>query len=581
MVIELLLLSDVNMNVDFNNKSYEVKWWDGETLPSPIALDTETEVKPSYMVPKMALCQAYAGGDTAYCIRSSDISKFMDKHKECKMIFHNAAFDIRVLEEHCSRSFLDLYKKSMIYDTSIMYRLMHLAVIGWVPFKYNLAMLSEKFLNQKLSKDDSIRLEFGPYVGREQDLPSDMVAYAAKDVIATYDIYWHLRSEIEKTASTTLLSQNIQVAGDYVLKRIHENGIGFDLAKRDEWLEAKNAELKTLVSRLASWGWVRGTKGIQERYEQALKFLGIDKLLPRTKDGSISSKAEDLEAFRSIQFIDDYLRYIELEKATTFVRDVCTDVVHPRYNILVNTGRTSCSKPNFQQLPRMGGIREMFIAGPGKKLLITDYSTLELATLAQVLLDKYGSSVMADKINNGEDLHRYYASVLYDVSEDKVTKEQRQSAKAANFGFPGGLGVNTFIEFSRGYGLELSVKQAEEMKYTWFQAFPEMAQYLNGEIGKVITRTGRIRGDTTFCAEKNTPFQGLAADGAKLALFYLQEAGFKIVGYVHDEIITEVDEADIDRLLPIQEKIMIDSMNMVAPDVKISVESQVSECYKK
>ena len=110
------------------------------------------------------------------------------------------------------------------------------------------------------------------------------------------------------------------------------------------------------------------------------------------------------------------------EKATTFVRDVHVDRLHPRYNSLVNTGRTSCSSPNFQQLPRIGGIREMFRARDGHTLVITDYSAIELATLSQVSLNMFGESIMGDKINEGHDLHKYYASVMNRCDIDDVTK---------------------------------------------------------------------------------------------------------------------------------------------------------------
>ena len=100
----------------------------------------------------------------------------------------------------------------------------------------------------------------------------------------------------------------------------------------------------------------------------------------------------------------------------------------------------------------------------------------------------------------------------------------------------------------------------------------------------VYTLTGRRRGNTTFCAEKNTPFQGLAADGAKLALYNMDKHGFKIVGFVHDEIISEIpntNKEQVSELLRLQESIMVSSMQQVVPDVKISVESQISECYTK
>jgi DNA polymerase-1 len=295
----------------------------------------------------------------------------------------------------------------------------------------------------------------------------------------------------------------------------------------------------------------------------------------------ISSKGEDLEPYRKEPFVNAFLRFQELEKAVSFVKNVESDKIHPRYNLLVNTGRTSCSKPNFQQLPKLGGIREMFTASKGNTLLITDYSAIELATLSQVTYDRYGYSKMREQINAGIDLHKYYASVMHDCTPDMVSKQQRSEAKAANFGFPGGLGIDTFIEFSRGYGLELSTDVAQDMKNTWFKAFPEMRKYMQNEDGHVFTRTGRLRGNTSYCAEKNSPFQGLAADGAKLALYELDKAGYKVVGFVHDEIICEVPEKDAESLLPEQEKIMIRAMQSVVPDVKIGVESMISKVYTK
>jgi DNA polymerase-1 len=565
--------------VRFLDKEYSIKHWEGEQLPSPFALDTETTVVPRHLVPDVVTTQVYGGGDHVYFVSREKLNSFLEMHKDSKIICHNAAFDIRVLEKATGASLSEMYEKSLIWDTSILYRLLHLATVGYVPFKYNLAMLTKQFLGVTLDKEDSPRLDFGQYLGREDELPEEHLEYAARDAVATYKLYNYLCNRIISTGSDTYLSHNIQAAGDYALNVMHSNGIGFNLEKKNKWLAEKNLLLEQYQDKLASWGWTRGTKGVKDRYEYIIKALGIT--LPRTEDGSVSSKAEDLQVYRHFEFIDNYLKFIELEKATTFVRDVHEAKIHPRYNLLVNTGRTSCSKPNFQQLPRLGGIREMFQAGEGKTLLITDYSTIELATLAQVLLDKYGESVMADKINDGEDLHRYYASILYSKDPADVTKDERQSAKAANFGFPGGLGIDTFIEFSRGYGLELSRQEATTMRNVWFQAFPEMEQYLKGQEGYVMTRTGRMRGNTSFCAEKNSPFQGLAADGAKLALWYLNKAGFKLSGFVHDEIITEVGEDKAEEMLPIQEKIMVDAMKMLVPDVKVAVESQISKVYTK
>ena len=217
------------------------------------------------------------------------------------------------------------------------------------------------------------------------DIPESFVEYGSKDVVATWDAYFVLMSRIKQyDKMNTLLSHHIQIKGSVALDHAYKNGIGFDLKRRDEWLKNINSELERESDILASWGWVRGVKGLKDRYENIINTLGLSNSLPRTEDGSISSKREDLEKFSDIPFVSSYLKFHELEKASSFVRDICTERVHPRYNILVNTGRTSCSKPNFQQLPKFGGVREMFKAKEGHTFGIVDYNAIELSTLAQV-----------------------------------------------------------------------------------------------------------------------------------------------------------------------------------------------------
>lgn len=577
------------MKTTFLGKSYSVRWWEGDVLPSKyIALDTETEVVSSYMVPKLATCQVYSGDDVVYYIPVDSVDKFLERHINSHWVMHNAAFDIRVLEQHTNKSFLEKYKNGSIWDTAIMYRLLHLAKIGEVPFKYNLALLSEKYLGVKLDKDDNVRMEFGQFIGKENSIPENFLEYGAKDSLATYMLFHKLKFEIETTTSSTHLSHGLQVGADYVLKRIHENGIGFDLAARDKWLEIKQKEMDLLEKKLYIHGWMRGALGIRDTFYNILKRYEIYDHLPETDSGLKSTTYDDLIKFKHVEFVKLYLKYIETEKSMSFVKDIQTSRVHPRYNVIVNTGRTSSSKPNFQQLPKDGGIREMFVAAPGNTFLITDYAMLELVTLAQVCVDKYGESEMADRLNQGEDLHKLFASKFYNKDIKDVTKKERQTAKAANFGYPGGLGPKTFIEYAAGLGVDVDVKTATDLRDQWKDTFPEMHKYLYGGAAfenegtvSIMTRTGRIRGNCNFCAAKNTPFQGLGADGSKLALFNLQCAGFKIVGFVHDEIITEVPIELAEEMLAKQEKIMIESMGRLTPDVEIRVESKISPFYTK
>ena len=573
--------------MQFNNQEYNILTWSKEVgkIGRFIACDTETTVVPFTQIPDLVTFQAYSGGTNVYYVTRENIKDFLEAHGDSFIIMHNAPFDTDVINKVLGNRevMYSFYDANLIRDTGVLYRLLHLASLGFLPFKYNLALLSEKFLGTVLIKDET-RENFGQFLNLPfEAIPNNYLEYGAIDVISTYNLYFRLVAEIRNHDKyNTLLSHDIQVKGDLALNHIYKNGIGFDLKQRDEWMIGIDAQMQKHSNILASWGWVRGKKGVNDDYSRIMGIVGVSNLLPSTETGVLSSKADDLQPFRSIPFINSYLEYQSLEKAASFVSGITGSVVHPRYNLLVNTGRTSCSKPNFQQLPKFGGIREMFIpTNEEDTFIITDYAAIELSTLAQVAYDQYGYSVMMNQINDGVDLHKYYASVMNGCTIEEVTKQQRQEAKAANFGFPGGLGVDTFIEFSRGYGLELTKAQAQEMKEVWFDAFPEMRDYMKNEMGEIFTLTGRKRDNTSFCAEKNTPFQGLAADGAKLAMYNLDKAGFKVVGFVHDEIICQVKKVDAESLLILQEKIMIESMRVVVPDVAVGVESNINDFYTK
>jgi len=571
----------------FLDQTYEITIWNMEIgkLGRFVAIDTETTMMPFYMTPDLVTMQAFSGGNNVYYIPEDQIGAFMDCHSDSYLLLQNAPFDMDVLSKKLSSSerVYRSYDNDRVRDIGVLYRLSHLAQHGFVPFKRNLSLLSKIYLGKELVKDET-RENFGQFLGSKiSSIPDNYLEYGAIDVIATYKIYFALIGEIRPhDKHNNLLSHDIQVKGDLALLHMHKNGIGFDLSQRDGWLEGVDIEMQKHRDILASWGWVRGRKGIKDVFNDIMVRLGISDKLPKTSTGELSCAGDDLAPYRKYQFVASFLEYQSLEKASGFVRDITTNCVHPRYNLLVNTGRTSCSKPNFQQLPKLGGIREMFVPqDKDNTFIITDYAAIELATLAQVSYNTYGYSIMMDRINEGQDLHKYYASVMNNCEIKDVNKQQRQEAKAANFGFPGGLGVDTFIEFSNGYGLDLTKEKAKEMKDVWFNAFPEMEDYMKNEIGHVFTLTGRKRGNTTFCAEKNTPFQGLAADGAKLALYNLDKAGFKVVGFVHDEIICEVKKSDAEKLLTKQEQIMIDSMKTVVPDVLVGVESNISDYYTK
>lgn len=316
--------------------------------------------------------------------------------------------------------------------------------------------------------------------------------------------------------------------------------------------------------------------------------------------------AQDKESTKALEFVAttvddcretgdqtliDYARYGSLSKLKGRIRRLAAAgnlPIQTRFNAVLKTGRTSSTAgkskagdplsrygDQIQNLDRAAGVRECYIARPGFVLLSVDYSAAELHTLAQVCLYLGLDSQMAKILRSGKDVHMWFGALMkgwsYEWAQEarkgmhgpenqKAAKDARQMAKAANFGFPGGLGVRKFRLFALGtYGVKLTDQEAKDLKAAWFAAFPEMPEYFDHvneliESGEPLQHftSGRFRGGASYCAACNSYFQGLAADMALDAGFDVSREcytgagvlfGSRIVNFIHDELLLEVPEA--------------------------------------
>jgi DNA polymerase I-like protein with 3'-5' exonuclease and polymerase domains len=567
-------------------KGYKISIWKGQVMGPEITVDCETTVEAFHTrLHKLVLFQAF-DGVSAFIVNKEDVRSFLLTNYHATLIGQNIKFDMGVIANEIGWSLLyKFYDRNKVRDTKLMYQLWSLGYEGVVPRRgTSLAGMMQRFFNIFVDKDEAVRCTFGEYLDKPvSDIPDAHIEYAMLDVIYTHKLYKKLLGLITAIDTHgTLLSLDIQMKGDLALGEIYKNGIGVDLEATQNIKTKLGDRLGIVEQRMALWGYIKGRPGVLDIYENILEHIGIADQLPRSpKSNRISSKEDDLIAFSNYPFISDYMEYSKLSKLLSFTNALTEKVIHPSYTTIQNTGRTASSNPNIQNVPRSGGIRECFVpTSKEKEFYIIDYSGMESAMLAQVLYDKYGHSSMLDAINRGEDLHRYYASVLFNKEQKDVTKEERQQAKAAVFGFPGGLGIDTFIQFAAGYGLNLKRWEAEVMKEKYFDAFPEMVDYLKEcEEGDVFTRTGRRRANATYCAVANTPFQGLGSDMLKTALYGLIRAGFKVVAEIHDEAIIEIDK-NTDRYKEACD-IMIQAGKVIAPDVIIDVDGHRLDRWEK
>ncbi len=274
--------------------------------------------------------------------------------------------------------------------------------------------------------------------------------------------------------------------------------------------------------------------------------------------------------------------------------------IHARFNSLLETGRTSASH-NMQTPPRAGGVRECYVPRPGYDYVSVDLDTAELRALAQCTKIEVGYSKLAElyRKDPNADPHIILAAQMLGITEadamarkkagDPVVKQARQQAKAANFGFPGGMGPDRFVATQRKAGMVFSRDQAAILKDTYLDTWSEMRDYFRW-VNDIAEGSGRFRswanglyrGGCGFCDGANYGFQAPIAAMAKRANYEAAKEmyavsssplfGSRAVNFLHDELFAEVPSdpehgtAAAKRLA----EILCEVSNRYCPDVPIT-----------
>lgn len=342
-----------------------------------------------------------------------------------------------------------------------------------------------------------------------------------------------------------------------------------------------------------------------------------------TPKGDVSTKAEHLEEYQGqFDHIDNWLGMQSLGKTLeTYVPALKQGTldsgvpVRPQFQVLMNTGRTSCRAPNLQNMPRTGDVRGCFVARPGHVFINADYDAQEMRTWAQVttsLFQRPSRLASLYQEDRGFDPHTWMAaesllSCSYEeamqrlADGDEEVKAARQASKIVNFGLPGGLGTNGLVHYAKGYGVEWTDEYAEELRNKWLTTWPEAGPYLNWASVKTkgkaprITQlfVERVRGGCTFTSAANTMFQGLAADCSKLALWITWRAIYgledpvphlrncKVVNFIHDELMLECPEEEAPDAAEDLVKVMEFSQNQLTPNVPASAGYKINKYWEK
>jgi DNA polymerase-1 len=266
--------------------------------------------------------------------------------------------------------------------------------------------------------------------------------------------------------------------------------------------------------------------------------------------------------------------------------------IHASYRQMgTETGRLSCSGPNLQQVPREAEFRRLFRAREGYKLVVADFSQVELRVAAELS----GEERMLGAYVAGRDLHTETAALVTGKSADSITKKERTSAKLCNFGLLYGAGAATLRKQAIAqYGVDMELEEAQELVTGFREAYPQLYVWQGAEGNKttraVFTRYGRRRILTGFndkyTTRINTQVQGTAGDIAKIAIVMIWDqikAGAAeealLIAMVHDEIVLEVAENRVDKWAEQLAKAMEAAGAVVCKQVPIVAEASFGDTW--
>ncbi|OPY83923.1 MAG: DNA polymerase I [Smithella sp. PtaU1.Bin162] len=422
------------------------------------------------------------------------------------------------------------------------------------------------------------------------ELSKDQLSYAALDALLAYWLYQNIMGDLKNNQSNIY---NLMKGSLKSIAKLELNGFCFDIANHiilmADWEKRKEAEEKNLRKLLGSEINFDSPKQLACWLENNLDKPTLSKW-PKSSKGQLKTDADTLAQFPDHPLVQPMLKYREVTKllstyGETFVSQInpVTDRMHSNFRIGgAATGRFTSGSPNIQNVPKDKAFRSLFIAPPEQFLVVGDYSQIELRVAALISKDP----ILLEAYERGEDLHKKTASVISGTPMNQITKEQRQAAKAVNFGLLYGQGAKGLARYAKAnYGINMTEFEANNNRNAFFQTYSEFAKWqerqssYTRQIMQTRTPSGRIRNFSTeqngfrHTEALNTPIQGGAAEVLLAALSrlddYLEGLDAKLVNIVHDEIVVEVSAEHLGQAITAVENAMIEGMLAIFPDASI------------
>ena len=440
---------------------------------------------------------------------------------------------------------------------------------------HGLASLAERHLGRSgISYEDLCGKGAHQIPFAQVDVPK-AAEYSCEDSDQTLDVHRVLWPQLQADDKLRFIYE-LEMASSEALYRIERNGVLIDAPT----LAKQSHDIGTRIHALEQEAYDIAGQPFNLASPKQLGEIFFDKLgLPVIKKTATGARSTDEEVLEKLA--EDYplpakiLEHRGLSKLKGTYTDKLAQLALPRTGrvhthyaqAVAVTGRLSSNDPNLQNIPirtpEGRRVREAFVAAPGHVIASADYSQIELRIMAHLS----GDAALLKAFHEGLDVHRATAAEVFGIAPADVSSEQRRYAKTINFGLIYGMGT---FGLARSLGIDNTAAKNYIARY--FERFSGVKQYMDDTreqakvLGYVETVFGRrlvlpdiknAKGAKLAALERqaiNAPMQGTAADLIKLAMVAVQKAldtdqrGTKMIMQVHDELVFEVPEGEVEWL---------------------------------
>jgi DNA polymerase I-like protein with 3'-5' exonuclease and polymerase domains len=494
--------------------------------------------------------------------------------QERQIIAHNAKFDLLWLRHKCG------LRLDNVFCTLTAARLLS---NGKRELRNGLYACWERFLGLDPGTDHG-KSDWGGMF-----LTDDQLEYAALDVLHLHPLMNKQLEAITAEQLQTVLDLENRLIP--IVVEMENRGFGINKERLLGVIEDYSTELNDALGSFKEAFGEEINPNSPSQLKKALEKKGVK--LADTSEQTLKEEGQPLTtcilSYRSAKK--------RMEQAETLLKAIEEDGrIHARFEPAgTNTGRFSSKSPNLQNIGR-GKLRHCFVPDGGNRLVVADYSQVELRVAAVIANEER----MIEAYKNGEDLHRQTASIVLGKTSADITKEDRQLAKAVNFGLLYGQSAKGLVGYAKkAYGVEMEYERAREIRGKFFSAYSGLRAWheksrkaASTNLKSVRTVSGRVRwlpdGKDVewvrFVGLLNTPVQGGSADALKQAIVDLADKlppTASIVSTVHDELIVECEIDTAEEVKMLVEMSMLDAVQNAFPDVCFEVESGVCNSWSE